>query len=497
MAAKAHLAIDLGAESGRAIVGVLDGGRVTLHEVHRFPNLPCRLPTGLHWELTGLWGNVLEGVQKAVAWARERGLPLTSLGVDTWGVDYALLGRSGELLGLPHAYRDDRNQPAFEKTITRVGREPLYEATGTQFMPFNTLFQLVAQREAEPELVAQAQHLLFMPDLMHYFFTGRVTVESSIASTSQMVDPRTGNWAVPLLEKLGLPTQMLGPIVPSGTPIGPLLPHVATQVGAEVGLQVIAPAAHDTAAAVAAVPADVTTNWCYLSSGTWSLIGAELDQPRITDAAREVPFTNEGGVGGTIRFLKNITGLWLVQECRRHFEEHDTAYSYDQLSEAAAAAEPFRTLVDTGYAPFMSAGQMPVKLAEFARLTDQTEPTNIGQMVRCCLESLALTYRHTLSQLERVLGRTFEVLHIVGGGGQNHLLNQMTANAINRPVVVGPYEATAMGNVLVQAMGTNDVRDAAEIRSVVSASASPETYDPQDTAAWDRAYERFEDLLNR
>ena len=497
MPAKAYLAIDLGAESGRTIVGVLDEGKLKLHEAHRFFHLPRRLPSGLHWDLTGLWGQVLEGTRKAAEWVRDEGLSLTSLGVDTWGVDYALLSRSGELLGLPHCYRDERNGPAFEKTIAALGREALYQATGIQFLALNTLYQLVAARDADPELVTQADKLVFMPDLLHYFFTGRAVVESSIASTSQMTDPRTGRWATGLLEELGLPTRMLGPIVPSGTPLGPLLPDVAAEIGAGEEVQVIAPAVHDTASAVAAVPAGSAPNWCYLSSGTWSLIGVELDRPCINDAAREIPFTNEGGVGGTIRFLKNIDGLWLVQECRRHFEKQGIHCGYDELAERAAAAEPFRTLVDSNHEPFASAGEMPKKIADFARSTRQAVPDDIGQFVRCCLESLALTYRHTLGQLERVLDRRFDVLHIVGGGGRNKLLNQMTADAIGRRVVVGPHEATATGNLLVQALGAGDVSDRAHIRRIVANTFEPEAYEPREPAAWDRAYERFGDLLDR
>jgi rhamnulokinase len=497
MPARAYLAIDLGAESGRAIVGVLDGDRLTLHESHRFFHLPRRLPSGLHWDLTGLWGEVLEGTRRAAAWARDQGLSLTSLGVDTWGVDYALLGRSGELLGLPHAYRDERNGPAFEKAIAAIGREALYEVTGIQFMVFNTLFQLVAARDADRELIARADKLLFMPDLLHYFFTSRAAVESSIASTSQMTDPRTGRWATGLLEQLDLPTDMLGPIVRAGTSLGPLLDDVAEEIGVDCDVQVITPAAHDTASAVAAVPADASTNWCYLSSGTWSLIGAELDQPCISDAAREVPFTNEGGVDGTIRFLKNINGLWLVQECRRHFQKQGTHVSYEELTSQAAAAEPFRTLIDTDHEPFASAGDMPEKIAGFARSTRQPQPDNVGQLIRCCLESLALTYRHTLGQLERVLDRSFDVLHLVGGGGRNRLLNQMTADALGRRVVVGPYEATATGNVLVQALGAGHVSDRAHIRRIVANTFEPEVYEPRETEAWDQAYERFVDLLTR
>lgn len=491
MTRTAYLGIDLGAESGRAMLGVLDDGRLSLHELHRFLHLPQRLPTGLHWNLQGLFSEILEGMRRAAAYVRDHAIELRSMGVDTWGVDCAYLGASGELLGLPFAYRDPRNTAAMEKVIAAVGRERIYEATGIQFMPFNTLFQVEAMHDAEPKLLAAADRLVFMPDLLHYLLTGRATVEATIASTSQMIDPRTGRWATPLLRELGLPTHMLGEIIPPGTTIGPLLPHVASETGLREDLRVIAPATHDTAAAVAAVPADGSTNWCYLSSGTWSLMGAELDAPCLTEAALAVPFTNEGGVGGTIRFLKNIAGLWLVQETRRHYEKQGRAYDYAELTRLAEHAEPFRTLVDTDHPPFMSPGEMPRKIADFARATGQPEPPEPGQVVRCCLESLALTYRRTLLRLEKVLGRRFDVLHIVGGGGRNDLLNQMTADATGRKVIVGPHEATVIGNVLTQAMGAGDIEDLAGLRRVVSASFDPVTYMPRNTAAWDEAFDRF------
>ena len=497
MARNAYLAIDLGAESGRTIVGVLDSGKLSLHETHRFLHLPRKLPSGLHWDLTGLWGNILEGCRKAIAWSKENGVKIVSLGVDTWGVDCGYIGKSGELLTLPHCYRDPRNPPAYEKTVKSLGNEYIYGQTGLQFMSFNTLYQVVAQNDAEPGVLKQADKLLFIPDLLHYFFAGSTAVESSIASTSQMTDPRTGQWALPMLQKLGLPTQMLGKIVPPGTRLGKLRKEVADDIGADANLEVIAPATHDTASAVAAVPADPATSWAYLSSGTWSLMGAELDQPCLTDAARQVPFTNEGGVNNTIRFLKNISGLWLVQECRRQFEKEGYAYDYPQLEQMAGQAEPFRTLVDTDHAPFATPGEMPAKIAAFARSAGQPVPTTPGQFIRCCLESLALTYRRTLERLQTVLNRNFDVLHIVGGGGKNLLLNQMTADATAIKVIAGPAEATAAGNVLVQAMGAGDVKDLNHIRQIVRASFDPKSYVAKDKAAWDGAYARFLTVLGK
>ncbi|HVP12715.1 MAG TPA: rhamnulokinase family protein [Phycisphaerae bacterium] len=490
-----YLAIDLGAESGRAIIGELGAEHLELHEVHRFTNQFSRQPGGLHWDVIALWNNVLEGLRQGAAWSAERGLPLISVGVDAWGVDFALLSSSGELLDTPHCYRDEANIPAFKKALAAFGGDFIYAATGIQLMPINTLFQLIARRDADPDLLDRADRLLFMPDLMHYFLTGHAAVEATIASTSQMVDPHTGAWAESLLEKTGLPTRMLGTISPSGTRLGALRPEVASQADASPSVEVIIPASHDTASAVAAVPADGSSSWCFLSSGTWSLIGAELERPCITDAAREASFTNERGVGNTIRFLKNISGLWLLQECRRDFEAQGPAIGYDQLTAAAASAEPFRTLVNPNHQPFWGPGQMPRKIIDFARSTGQAEPADIGQLVRCCLESLALAYRHTLDHLERILGRRFDVMHIVGGGSRNTLLNQMTADATGRRVLAGPQEATAMGNLLVQAMGHGRIPDRSSLRHIVAQTVRPQVYEPRATADWDQVYPRFAELL--
>jgi rhamnulokinase len=473
------------------MLGSIHNDTLTTEEVHRFEHLPRRLPSGLHWDVVGLWSGILDGLRKTAERAERDGLTLASIGVDTWGVDFGLIGESGELLGIPHCHRDPAHQRAFEDTFQRISRAELYEATGIQFMWLNSLYQLVARQQREPALLEKAHRMLFMPDLLHYFLTGNASVEATIASTSQMIDARTGEWATGMLEKMGLPTQMLGPIVPPGANLGTPLEHVAEGTGIPGDVPVIAPATHDTAAAVAAVPADANTSWAYLSSGTWSLMGAELNEPCLSEAARDFPFTNEGGIDGTIRFLKNITGLWLVQETRRDYEKRGEVYDYNQLTEAAEDAEPFRTLIDTTHEPFLMHGDMPAKIAEYARQTGQPEPETVGQFVRCCLESLALAYRYTLENLERVLGKQFEVLHVVGGGGKNRLLNQMTADAIGRPTIVGPAEATATGNLLTQAMGVGDVKDLNHMRQIVRNTFSPETYQPQNTAAWDKAYERF------
>ncbi|MCX5661388.1 MAG: rhamnulokinase [Planctomycetota bacterium] len=503
MAVNGYVAFDLGAESGRAMLATLKADRLEITEAHRFLNVPQRLPSGLHWNLLDLWANLVEGLRKCGQVARERNIKLVSLGVDTWGVDFGLVGKSGQLQGLPFAYRDARNEPAMKAVLKKLGEQEIYRTTGIQFMPFNSLFQLAAQHAAEPKLLAQTHRLLMMPDLLHYFFSGKLVNEATIASTTQMIDPRTGLWAPKLLKGLGLPTQFLGEMVAAGTPVGTILPEVAEAAGLTPaqarGLRVIVPGSHDTASAVAAVPVDrlntASGNWAYLSSGTWSLMGAELTAPLVTDDTRAAGFTNERGVGGKIRFLKNISGLWLVQECRRDLARRGQEISYQDLTDQAAKAEPFRTLVDPNHGPFSAPGDMLAKIAAFAKKTRQPAPTTPGQFVRACLESLALTYRHTLDNLEGLLGRRMDLLHVVGGGGQNLLLNQMTADALGRTVVVGPYEATAIGNALTQALGAGQVEDLLHLRRIVSRSFRPVTYEPTHAQAFCEQRSRFEKLL--
>jgi rhamnulokinase len=358
-------------------------------------------------------------------------------------------------------------------------------------MALNSLYSLYAHQIDDPQAVAAADRLLFIPDLFHYWLSGERTTEATIASTSQMIDCHTGNWAREMLADLGLTNYILGPITPPATTIGKLRSIIAEETGLPSGLRVVAPGAHDTASAVAAVPAKENSNWCYLSSGTWSLLGAELDEPCVSVAAQAASFTNELGVGGTIRFLKNIAGLWLVQECRRDFARRGQELDYPTLTRFASEAPAFRTLVDPGHSSFLLPGDMPQKISEFARATGQPVPESPGQFVRSCLESIALMYRQRLSTLESILNRRFDVLHIVGGGGKNALLSQMTADAIGRPVVVGPYEATAIGNVLVQAMATDQVRDVTHLRRIVADSFELMHYKPIADADSDAAASRY------
>jgi rhamnulokinase len=487
----AYIAIDLGAESGRVIVGVLENERLRLEEVHRFLHESVWLPTGLHWNITGIWREIIVGLRKAADWGRANRVELVSVGVDTWGVDWGLVDKAGELVGSPHCYRDPRNSAAFDAVVAKLGADRIYCTTGIQFMALNSLCSLYAHQLDDSQAVATADRLLFIPDLLHYWLSGERTTEATIASTSQMIDCHTGDWAREMVAELGLPTKILGPITSPATAIGKLRSMIAEETGLPSGLRVVTPGTHDTASAVAAVPAKQDTNWCYLSSGTWSLLGAELDEPCVSTAAQAGSFTNELGVGGTIRFLTNIAGLWLVQECRRDFARRGQEFDYPKLTQLAGEAPAFRTLIDPGHSSFLLPGDMPQKIAEFARATGQPAPESPGQFIRCCLESLALAYRDKLSTLELILGRRFDVLHIVGGGGKNALLSQMTTDAIGRPVVVGPFEATAMGNVLVQAMATNQVRDIAHLRRIVGDSFELLRYEPSSSAKWDEAALRY------
>jgi rhamnulokinase len=486
---KKLLAFDLGAESGRGILGFFDGQRLRLEVIHRFPNGPVRTLDTMHWDVLRLYGEMLTTLRKCAA---DQG-GIDCLGVDTWGVDFALLGRGGTLLGNPRHYRDPHTETVLEAALARVPRLEIFKQTGIQFMRFNTLYQLLALQRDRSPLLDVAEHLLFMPDLFHYFFTGVKVNELTDASTSQMLDPTSRNWAYGLMQQLGLPTHILGTLVPPGRVLGPLRSAVATETGV-APVPVIAPAAHDTAAAVAAVPAQ-GQSWAYISSGTWSLMGVELPAPLISDRVLDINFTNEGGVDGTVRFLKNIMGLWLVQECRRVWERAGKAYGYDELTRLAEAAAPFVSLVNPDDAAFMLPPDMPAALAEFCRRTGQPAPSEPGAVVRGCLESLALRYRWVLERLEELHGRRFDVIHVVGGGCQNRLLCQLTADACNRTVLAGPVEATAIGNLLTQAIGLGLLGSLAEARAVVRQSFEVTAYEPRSPKSWDEPYARFLRLI--
>jgi rhamnulokinase len=488
------LAFDLGAESGRAVLGHFDGAKLSLSETHRFPNGPVRLPTGLYWNVLSLYAEMKRGLLKAHV---ESGGQLTSLGLDTWGVDFALLDRAGHLIGNPHHYRDSRNDGMLEKAFDIVPREEIFEQTGIQFLQLNSLYQLLSMSLHKSPKLEVAATLLMMPDLFNYWLTGRRACEYTDATTSQCFNPRQGKWAYPLLEKFGLPTHIFPAVVPPGTELGFLLPGVADETGVSRTITVIAPGSHDTASAVAAVPVaeSAETSFAYISSGTWSLVGVETDTPVITPQSLAYNFTNEGGVENTIRLLKNVMGLWLVQECRRTWAQQSEEYSYTQLTDLAAEAVPFAALIEPDDPAFFAPGDMPARIREFCARTGQTPPDSKGGFVRCALESLAFKYRWVIDKTEELTQRPVTVVHIVGGGSQNRLLNQFAANATGRPVVTGPVEATAIGNVLMQMLAMGQIGSLAEGRGLVRRSFPMETYEPQETEAWAEAYQRYLGLM--
>jgi len=488
-AATNFLAVDLGASSGRVMLGRWDGVRFDIQELHRFPNQPVTIHSHIHWDVLRLWHEIKAGMAR---YAARFDAPLAGIGVDTWGVDFALLDRAGRLLGNPYTYRDTRTDGILARVFARVPRQDVFARTGIQIMSINTLCQLMSMA-GDPQLDGAAT-LLTMPDLFHYWLTGNKVVEYTNATTTQMYDPRKRGWATDLLDRLGLPTRILPPIVEPGALLGEVLPDVASEVGLRAPAPVIVPASHDTASAVAAIPA-LDERSAYISSGTWSLVGVETPQPILSDAALALNVTNEGGVGGTIRLLKNVAGLWLMQESQRQWQREGTAYSWEELLAQAELAEPFRGLIDPDAEDFLHAGDIPALVRAFCRNTGQPIPESVGAVVRCCLESLALKYRWVIEALERVANVRIETIRIVGGGGQNQLLCQFTADACGRLVVAGPVEATALGNVMVQAIATGHLPDIAAGRRAIAASVSQRSFEPAARGAWDVAFGRFVDLL--
>ena len=489
------LAFDLGAESGRAVVGHLEDDRLRLEEIHRFPNGPVQVLNSLHWDVLRLWSEIKHGLGLA---AKTHGNDLVSVGLDAWGVDFGLLAADDTLLGNPYHYRDRRTDGMMEEAFRLVPRTEIYERTGIQFMQLNSLYQLLAMSKANSPALHAARTFLNIPDLFNFWLSGQKANEFTIATTSQCYDPRAENWAWDLLERLGIPGRIFGQsgveIVPPGTVLGPLRASVAEQTGCG-SLHVVASAAHDTASAVVAVPT-LSEDYIYTSSGTWSLMGIEVTKPIISEKSLAYNFTNEGGVAGTFRFLKNIMGLWLVQECRREWARLGRPFTYEELTQLAAEASPFGPLVSLSDSRFLPPGNMPGRIQQCCRETGQTVPQTEGQIVRCALESLALEYRLVAERLDELAGRRMPTLHIFGGGSQNQLLNQFAADATGRTVVAGPVEATAIGNVLVQALALGVVSDLSEARALVRRSFEVTTYDPRDTAAWDEAYERYLKLIN-
>ena len=484
-------AVDLGAESGRVSLGRFDGRRLEVEVVHRFPNNAVRLVGTLHWNTTQLFEEILLGLRKAKECAHA---PIASVGVDTWGVDFGILDADGRLLGLPVHYRDKRTDGLIEEVTARIPAAEIFANSGIAFWPFNTLYQLRALALQRSPLLREGRTLLFTPDLLHYWLCGEKATERSIASTSQCLAVGDDRWLSELLEPLGIPSALFSaPIVPSGTILGPVLPELAAELGLE-GMQIITPASHDTAAAVAAAPLS-SPQAAYLSSGTWSLLGVESETPTATPAAHAAAFTNEKGVGRSYRFLQNIMGMWLVQQSRAAWAREGTTYDYAELAYLAEQGAPFQAWINPNDLRFYAPENMVDTVRQACAESGQSVPRDVPALTRCLLESLAFAYRSSVEQIEALKGTPVPCLHIIGGGSQNRVLNQWTANALGRPVISGPVEGTVIGNLLVQLMALGEVKDVAEIRQVVQQSCEVTTFTPQDTDAWAAAYGRFQDAL--
>jgi len=483
--ARNYLAIDLGAESGRTIVGTLDDKQLTLTETHRFANGPVRLNDGLHWDVLRLWSDIKEGIG--------RSKEIESIGLDTWAIDFALLDKNNSLLSNPFHYRDARTDGMIDEAFKRLPRAEIFSNTGIQFMQINTLYQLLAMSIQRSPLFDVAKTFVTIPDLFNYWLSGELTNEFTNATTTQCFDPRKRDWATPVLDAMEIPAHLFKPVTDPGTRIGTLLPSLAEETGAGA-VPIILPACHDTGSAVVAVPAK-NQDFAWLSSGTWSIMGAEVHEPSLSAKALEYNFTNEGGVFGTWRLSKNIMGLWLVQECRREWMRQGEEMSFDALTQLAAESEAFMSVVDPDVGEFIHPGDMPYRIQKFCADTNQRVPQTKGQIVRVVLESIALKYRLVLERLEELTGKRFDPLHIIGGGTKNKLLNQFAADSTGRTVVAGPVEATAIGNILMQSIGMKHLGSLVDAREVVRASFEPEIYEPNRKADWDEAYARLQKVM--
>ncbi len=496
-----YIACDLGAESGRVILGTLHEGRLTLEEMHRFPNGPLQVGSTMRWDTDRIFSELKAGLARVAAHLETGSESANSLSVDSWGVDYVLM-HGGRSVALPYHYRDPRTEAAYAQVQEAGLRDWIFSETGVQFMPINTLYQLIAHWQQEPEQIAEADQLLLIADYFNALFSSVAVVERSLASTTQLYNPITTQWSEEMQYEFSLPPPLFPPLVDPGTVLAPLKPEISEETGLR-GVQIIATCSHDTAAAVAAVPvseqSEEDRNWAFLSSGTWSLLGVELPRPLISAGIQAAGFTNEIGYGGTVRLLKNIAGLWIVQECRRAWLAEGLDFSYDALTQRAGDAAPLCSLIRPDDARFLSSGDMPRKVQDFCRETGQAVPETPGEIVRSALVSLALSYRQTLEQIAMQTGRTHRLrrLHIVGGGSRNALLNQFAAEATGKTVLAGPAEATAIGNLLLQAVTLGHLDSLAALRRTVRASFPVQTFEPVQADAWEEPYARFQDLETR
>ncbi len=490
MATRNVAALDLGAESGRARMTRFDGQNLSLEEVQRFPNRPVMLHGHRFWNMLGLWDEILAGLRKA----RKLSGTLDSIGVDTWGVDYGLVDANGFLLGQPFQYRDHRTDGVMEQVFARVPRDVLYRRTGIQFMPINTLFQLYAHEHMQPGELAHAHCLLLIPDLLHNWLCGSFSIERTNATTTQCWDPVAGAWVTDLLDQLDIPTAMLPPVVEAGTVLGEVLPEWRGDLGAA---KVVAPATHDTGSAIVAIPAQHADGWGYISSGTWSLVGVELSRPVITQESLAANFTNEGGVFGTTRYLKNVMGLWLLQECQRRWNRDGHAIDYDTLLADVDAVPAFAALLDPDDPRFLAPQDMPDAINAYLLEHGQARLVAPAAFARCIMESLVLRYYEVFHQVSQLTGAIINQVHVVGGGARNVRLNQWLADALGVPVIAGPFEATAQGNALMQLVGLGELRGLEEVRAIARNTAT-RVYSPRNDrrAAWDEAFQRFSVMVS-
>lgn len=480
------IAFDLGASSGRSILGQFDGERLCIEELNRFSNDPVEIAGHIHWDVLRLYHEIQQGL---LLFANKYDGDISAIAIDTWGVDFGLLDKYGQLLGNPFHYRDDRTEGMFEAAFERMPKEAIYQKTGIAFQKFNSLYQILSLRLKYPEILEQTKTLLFMPDLLAYFLTGEKMTEFTEATTSQLLDAKTQTFSSELLKAMDIPSGIFTGIDYPGTIRGKVTKALGSLLG--IGeVPFVATATHDTGSAAAAVPA-LQGSYAFLSSGTWSLMGVEVPEPIINEKTLLWNYTNEGCVGGKYRLLKNIMGLWIIQECKREWDRRGEVHDFGELVEMAEGSTPFFALIDPDDDLFYSPGDMPRKVQEFCRDSGQRVPETKAEIVRCIYESLALKYRWSMERLEMVLDKPLDALHIVGGGTKNRLLNQFTANALGRPVICGPTEATAIGNIMIQAMALGAVKNQQEIRQVVKASFPTEDYIPQNTEPWDDAYDRF------
>lgn len=481
---KKVLAFDFGASSGRAILGTFDGEKITLEEIHRFSNDPVKVGHTFYWDVLRLFHEIKQGILKAKQYGE-----IDSIGIDTWGVDFGLIDEKGYLLENPVHYRDERNVGMIDEARKHMSRTEMYDRTGIQFMEFNTLFQLLSLRLNRPELLERADKLLFMPDLFAYMLTDKKVSEYSIATTSQMVNIDTQDWDYELLRAMKIPTHILCDIVPSGTKMGYLRRSLRAELGLE-RIPVISVCGHDTQSAITAIPSE-SKDFAFISSGTWSLFGTELDEPVVNEKARKLNVTNEGGYNYTTAFLKNICGLWLIQESRRQWMREGKEYSYAQLEQEALKAEPFKCFIDPDAPDFVAMGDMPERVREFCRKTNQYVPETVGEVMRCIYESLAMKYKYVLAGIEDCVGKKYDRIHVMGGGTKDTFLCALTASSCNRTVYAGPIEATVLGNVAVQLMASGDIKDIAEARKIIAKGENLKVYEPVDAEKWEEAYKEF------